>query len=319
MNENVHNFSLQSEFHLLAFTRYENAHMLIFTAILFMFLLCVLENILVTIIVCLTSQLHTPMYFFLCNLTILDIIYVSAILPNLIAITITGNTSISNTGCFTQVFLYVFCIGTEFFFLVCMACDRYVAICIPLHYALIMNHKTCFILAAFCCNLGVFNAMMYALLISKLTFSNSREINHFFCHMKSVLQLSCSDTTAIGILIMVDGIFLGFFPFTLILISYIFIIASILKIHSNLGRRKAFSSCSSHLTVVLLFCLTSLSLNMKPETKFSQEQDKLLSMLYIAVTPMLNPLVYSLRNKDVLKAIKRHIPKISTHNWKLNA
>ncbi|XP_040271856.1 olfactory receptor 5V1-like [Bufo bufo] len=303
--------SMYMDFHLLAFTNYENVELLIFISLLTLYLLCVLENVLVNIIVCLTPQLHTPMYFFLCNLTVLDIIYVSAILPKLILITITGNTSISNTGCFTQVFFYVFCIGTEFFLLVCMAYDRYVAICIPLHYRLIMNHRTCLILAAFCCNLGVFNAIMYALLISHLSFSSSREINHFFCHMKSILQLSRSDATSIGILITVDGVLLGFFPFILILVSYIYIISTILKIHSKSGRHKAFSSCSSHLTVVLLFCLTSLSLNMKPETEFSQEQDKLLSMLYIVVAPILNPLVYSLRNKNVLQAIKRQISRTS--------
>ncbi|KAM3926815.1 olfactory receptor 5V1-like [Leptodactylus fuscus] len=309
MSEDVNNSSIQMEFHLLAFTRYENVQLLIFIGLLSIYLLCVVENILVTIIVCLTPPLHTPMYFFLCNLTVLDIIYVSAVLPKLIVITITGNTVISSTGCFTQVFLYVFCIGTEFFLLVVMAYDRYVAICIPLRYMLIMNHKKCIILTAFCCNLGVFNGMMYALLISKLAFSSSRDINHFFCHMRSILQLSCSDTTAIGILITVDGIVLGFFPFTLILISYIYIISTILKIHSISGRRKAFSSCSSHLIVVLLFCLTSLTLNMKAMNKFSQEKDKILSMLYIAVAPMLNPLVYSLRNKDVGEAIKRQIAK----------
>ncbi|KAG8573960.1 hypothetical protein GDO81_008971 [Engystomops pustulosus] len=299
------------EFHLMAFTQYKTIQLWIFVAVLSIYLLCVFENILVTVIVCQTPQLHTPMYFFLCNLTILDVLYVSAILPKLMVITITGNTTIWSTGCFTQVFLYVLCIGTEFFLLVCMAYDRYVAICIPLHYMLIMNRKMCLILAVCCCNLGVFNAMMYALLISKLWFCKVPEINHFFCHMRSILQFSCSDTTAIGILITVDGIVLGFFPFILILISYIYIISTILKMNSISGRRKAFSSCSSHLIVVFLFCLTSLSLNMKPETKSSQEQDKFLSMLYIAVAPMLNPLVYSLRNKDVLVAMKRHFLKTS--------
>ncbi|XP_069815459.1 olfactory receptor 5V1-like [Dendropsophus ebraccatus] len=311
MQEKVYNCSLPSDFYLLAFIRYESIKLAFFIALLLMYLFCVFENILVTIIVCLTSQLHTPMYFFLCNLTLLDIIYVTSILPKLIVITITGNTGITDTGCFTQVFLYVFCIGTEFFLLVCMAYDRYVAICIPLRYMLIMNQRTCLILAAFCCTLGVFNAMMYALLISKLSFPGSHEINHVFCHMRSILQLSHSNTKAIGILITVDGVVLGFFPFTLILISYVYIISTILKIHSRSGRSKAFSSCSSHLTVVLLFCLTSLTLNMKSETEFSQEQDKMLSMLYIAFVPVLNPLVYSLRNKDVLEAIRRNISKRS--------
>ncbi|XP_056425750.1 olfactory receptor 1019-like [Hyla sarda] len=310
MHENVHNYSLHREFYLLAFIRYENVKLLIFVFLLSIYLFCVLENILVTNLICLTSQLHTPMYFFLCNLTVLDIIYVSTILPKLIVITFTGNISISYIGCFTQVFLYVFCIGTEFFLLVCMAYDRYVAICIPLHYALIMVKKTCLSLSTFCCSLGIFNAMMYPLLISKLSFSNYPEINHVFCHMKSILQLSISDTTAIDLLIIVDGLLLGFSSFMLILFSYMFIISTILKIKTTSGKLKSFSSCSSHLTVVVLFCSTSLILNMKPENKLSKEQDKLFSMFYIAVVPILNPLVYSLRNKDVLRTLKISILRI---------
>ncbi|KAM5171849.1 olfactory receptor 1G1-like [Mantella aurantiaca] len=262
-------------------------------------------NVLVTLIVWCRSQLHTPMYFFLCNLTVLDIIYISAILPKLLHISFTGNTSISYSGCFTQVFFYVFCVGTEFFLLTSMAYDRYIAICIPLHYILIMNKRICLTLSLFCINLGAFNALMYALLISKLSFCSSGEINHFFCHMKSLLSISYSDSYGIVLLINVDGIVLGFFPFTLIITSYMYIISTIMKIHTSFGRLKAFSSCSSHLTIVLLFCLTSLTLNIKSESRFSQEQDKLLSILYIGVVPMLNPLVYSLRNKEVLKAIRK--------------
>ncbi|XP_063786002.1 olfactory receptor 5V1-like [Pseudophryne corroboree] len=309
MNETIYNDTIQGDFYLLAFSRYPQFKFTIFSCILLMYLLCILGNMLVTIIVFMTPQLHTPMYFFLCNLTVLDIIYVTAILPKLLIITITDDISISYSGCFIQVFLYVFCIGTEFFLLTSMAYDRYVAICIPLHYILIMNKKTCLTLSIACCQLGIFNALMYPLLLSKQLFTKSHEINHFFCHMKSILNLSVSDSSYIGILITVDGIVLGFLPFVLILTSYMYIISKIVKIHTTSGRWKAFSSCSSHLIIVLLFCLTSLSLNMKPESELSQEQDKLLSMLYIAITPMLNPLVYSLRNKEVLKAINRRIYK----------
>ncbi|CAI9621208.1 unnamed protein product [Staurois parvus] len=152
---------------------------------------------------------------------------------------------------------------------------------------------------------------MYVLLISKLSFYSSSEINHFFCHMKTILDISCSDSSGIAVLINVDGIVLGFFPLILILTSYIYILSTVMKINTSSGRLKAFSKCSSHLIVVLLFCLTSLTLNIKPESRFSQEQDKLLSMLYIGVVPMLNPLVYSLRNKEVLKVIKKYFKTLT--------
>ncbi|XP_018427776.1 PREDICTED: olfactory receptor 1L4-like [Nanorana parkeri] len=302
-NETVHRATQHKTLHLLAFSIYPRVQIIISVIVLFMYILCILGNLLVAIIVCLTPRLHTPMYFFLGNLTFLDIVYVSVILPKLLAISMIGDTSISYPGCFTQIFFYVFSIGTEFFLLTSMAYDRYVAICIPLHYVMMMNRRTCLILAVFCCTIGTFNSLMYAVLISRLSFPSSSEINHFFCHMKSVLRISCNDSTSIAILITVDGIVLGFVTFMLILTSYMRIISTILKIHTTAGRLKAFSSCSSHITIVVLFCLTSLTLNMKPETEFSQEQDKILSMVYIAVVPMLNPLVYSLRNKDVLKAI----------------
>ncbi|KAG8573959.1 hypothetical protein GDO81_008970 [Engystomops pustulosus] len=296
-----------AKFHLRAFSRYKNLQLLIFSLVLVMYLICVSGNMFIFAIVCRTSYLHTPMYYFLCNLTVLDIIYVSVILPKLMVMTITGDISISFPGCFAQLFFYVFCIGTEFFILASMAYDRYVAICTPLHYMLVINPQTCLTLSVFSFSLGLINALMYPLLISRVSFGNFNEINHFFCHMKSILNLRPTETRSIDLLITVDGIALGFSTFFLILISYLFIIATILKIQTSSGRVKAFSSCSSHLTVVLLFCLTSLTLNMKPENESSQERDKILSMLYIVVVPLLNPIVYSLRNKEVLRAIKKNI------------
>ncbi|XP_075199967.1 olfactory receptor 5AR1-like [Anomaloglossus baeobatrachus] len=305
----VHNHSIHREFYLHAFTGYGNLQVVIFSAILLLYLLCVLGNTFITIIVCLTSHLHSPMYYFLCNLTVLDIIYVSVILPKLMVITITGDITISYSGCFVQIFFYVFCLGTEFFILVSMAYDRYVAICTPLHYLLVIGQKTCLTLSIFSFSLGVLNAVIYPLLISQLSFGNSHNINHFFCHMKSVLKLCPTEGSSVDLLITLDGVILGFSTFILILISYILIISTIMKIQTSSGRLKAFSSCSSHLTVVILFWLTSLSLNIKPETEFTQEQDKMFSMLYIAVVPMLNPVVYSLRNKEVIKAIRRIVLK----------
>ncbi|KAM3926806.1 olfactory receptor 1G1-like [Leptodactylus fuscus] len=298
------NCSAEDAFHLVAFSNYPQLQLPLFVGVGFMYLVCLLGNLTILIIVCMTPKLHTPMYFFLCNLSVLDIIYVSVISPKLLAIMITKDTTMPNSQCLIQLFLYVFCVATEFFLLTTMAYDRYVAICVPLRYVLLMNRWICFLLAFLSWNLGAVNSLVYTLLISKLSFSESKEINHLFCHMMSILRLSCVDSTNIRLLITVNGIALGFVCMILIFTSYMYIMSTILKIKTTSGRQKAFSRCSSHITIVLLFCLSSLSLNMKAESESSQEQDKMLSMIYIAVVPMLNPLVYSLRNKDVISALR---------------
>ncbi|KAM4749143.1 olfactory receptor 5AR1-like [Rhinophrynus dorsalis] len=305
MRGNVQNITLEREFHLLVFSSFAEFRHVIFIGVLLVCLLVVLGNIIIIVLICLVSQLHSPMYFFLCNLSVQDIVYVSAILPKLMDITITGYSNISFPGCITQIVLFILCIDTEFFLLTSMAYDRYVAICIPLCYTLIMNKNLCLLMTAVSWVFGVLNSFQYSLLMSQLSFCYSKEINHFFCEVKTMLHLSCSDTTIITVIISVECVFLGFLPFVLIITSYAYIISTILNIQSSAGRQNTFSSCSSHLTIVLLFCGTSLSLYLKPESEHFQEQDKLLSILYIAVVPMLNPLVYSLRNKEILKAMKK--------------
>ncbi|KAM4722816.1 olfactory receptor 5AR1-like [Rhinophrynus dorsalis] len=298
------NSSLQREFHLVAFSSYSEWQYVLFAGVLLMYLLALLGNLTITTLFCLVPQLHTPMYFFLCNLSVQDIVYVSTTLPKLLAITGTGDTRIPFSDCITQMFLFTFCVGTEFFLLTSMAYDRYVAICVPLNYVLIMNKRICALLAMAAWIIGILNSLTHSLLISNLSYSNSKEINHFYCDLKTMIKVSSSDTTDIETVVSVECIFLGFFPFILILTSYICIVSSILKIKSSAGRVRVFSSCSSHLTIVILFYGTSLTFYMKPESEHSQEQDKWLSLLYTAVVPMLNPLVYSLRNKDVLRAMK---------------
>ncbi|KAE8619136.1 hypothetical protein XENTR_v10009623 [Xenopus tropicalis] len=309
MAENgVKNRTLQREFHLLAFLSHEKLQLLIFLLVLLMYSLTVCANLIITALVCLVPRLHTPMYFFLCNLSVQDIVYVTAILPKLLAITITGDNSISFLGCMTQFYFYASCVTVEFLLLTSMAYDRYVAICIPMRYSLIMKKSVCVLLASVSWFFGATDSILFCWLISNLYFCDHHEINHFFCDLKTVLKLSCSDTKNISILIIILCVIIGFLPFCLILISYGNIISSALKIRTSVGKLKTFSSCCSHLTVVLLFCGTSLSLYMKPDSGNSQEMDKLLSLLYVAVTPLLNPLVYSLRNKDVINAIK-HVMK----------
>ncbi|XP_053545672.1 olfactory receptor 5V1-like [Bombina bombina] len=197
-------------------------------------------------------------------------------------------------------------VGTwsEFFLLTSMAYDRYVAICNALRYSLIMNRMVCILLATTCWIVGALNSLVINLMMSKLSFSKEQEVSHFFCDLQTVLKNSCSDTTIIKALVAMQGLFLGCCPFILILTSYMFIMLTILKIQTSVGRLKAFSSCSSHLMVVFLFYGTTLGLNMKPKSEDQQEIEKVLSMLYIAVVPVLNPLVYSLRNREVFRAMK---------------
>ncbi|KAG8537199.1 hypothetical protein GDO81_024918, partial [Engystomops pustulosus] len=244
------------------------------------------------------------MYYFLCNLSVQDVVYVSAILPKLLAITICRESSIGFSGCMAQMFFFTFCVGTEFLLLTSMAYDRYVAICIPLHYSSIMSRVQCLLLALASWMIGFLTALVHSLMVSFACFSSSRDVNHFYCDLKTVIRLASSDTSHIQSLLYVVCVLLGLCPFLLILTSYVFIITTIIKIRSSSGRVKVFSSCSSHLTVVVLFYGTPLSSYMIPESEHSQEKDKTLSLLYTAVVPLLNPLVYSLRNNDVLMAMK---------------
>ncbi|XP_053545683.1 olfactory receptor 1-like [Bombina bombina] len=266
----------------------------------------------ITTAVCLVSQLHTPMYFFLCNLSVEDIVYVSTVLPKLLVTTVTRDTSISITSCIVQMFFFTLCVVVEFLLLTSMAYDRYVAICIPLHYILIMSKMLCILLAFSSWFLGTILSLIFSLMVTKLTFCDVQDINHFFCDPQTVIKISCSDTTNIIMFTSIAGVLVGCCPFILIITSYIYIISTILKIQTSDGRSKTFSSCSSHLMVVILFYGTSLSMNMKPKSENSQKLDIILSLLYIALVPVLNPLVYSLRNRDVMKAMETCFTKIIT-------
>ncbi|XP_053545691.1 olfactory receptor 1G1-like [Bombina bombina] len=294
-----------TEFFLVSFFASTNNQAVVCTGVFIMYLLAVLGNLMITAAVCLVSQLHTPMYFFLCNLSVEDIVYVSTVLPKLLVTTVTGDTSISFTSCFVQMFLFGLCVVVEFLLLASMAYDRYVAICIPLHYLLIMNKMVVLLLASTSWFLAAFMSLFFTLMVANLTFCDVQDINHFFCDPQTVLKISCSDTTNILIVTSIGGVLFGFCPFILIITSYIFIISTILKIQTSAGRSKTFSSCSSHLTVVILFYGTSLSMNMKPKSENSKKLDIILSLIYIAVVPVLNPLVYSLRNREVMKAIEK--------------
>ncbi|XP_066445578.1 olfactory receptor 1G1-like [Eleutherodactylus coqui] len=293
-----------TEFYLTPFFTSRINDMFIFSGFLFMYLLAVVGNLIIIVLVCAVPQLHTPMYFFLCNLSSVDAIYVSAILPKMLSIIITENKTFSYYGCITQLSFFILCATAENNILTCMAYDRYVAVCSPLHYSLIMTRKVCFIIATSSMIFCVVNSIMLTLLISTLSFCYSHEINHIFCDVILLMELSSSDTETIKAIISTEDICLVVFSLIFILMSYVRIISTVVKIRSSSGQLKAFSSCSSHIITALLFYGPSIFMYLKPESEDSKEQDKILSMLYVAVVPMLNPFVYSLRNKDVLGAAR---------------
>ncbi|CAN2391506.1 Olfactory receptor [Pristimantis euphronides] len=290
-----------TEFYMTPFSTSRINEIFIVSGFLVMYLLAVMGNLIIIALVCSIPQLHTPMYFFLCNLSSVDVIYVSAILPKMLSITVTEDKKISYYGCFTQLYFFMFCAVTENYILTSMAYDRYVAVCSPLHYTLIMTKKICLVIAISYFIVSAVNSLMLTLLMSTLSFCYSQTINHFFCEIIPLIALSSSDTWSMKMILSMEDIF-GSFTFMFILASYVRIISTVLKIRSSSGQVKAFSSCSSHIITVLLFYGPSIFMYMKPESDNSKEQDKILSMIYVAMVPMLNPFVYSLRNKDVLGA-----------------
>ncbi|XP_029435710.1 olfactory receptor 5V1-like [Rhinatrema bivittatum] len=293
------------EFTLLGFSDNRHLQFLISLIVLLMFLIAMLGNLIFLTLICTNSHLQKPMYFFLSNLSFLDICITSVSLSTMLDHLITGNTLISFSTCIAQLYFFISFTSTEFFLLTAMAYDRYLAICHPLHYMLAMNKRVCALLAAVSWTLGFLDMIPQAVLTSHFSFCESNEINHFFCDLTALMKLSCSDTSSIEMVIFTEGVFVGLIPFLSTLTSYIYIISTILKIHSTEGRLKVFSTCSSHLMVVLLFYGTTICIYVRPTSMYSLDENKMFSLLYTALIPMLNPIIYSLRNQEVKGALKK--------------
>ncbi|KAM4703110.1 olfactory receptor 5V1-like [Rhinophrynus dorsalis] len=262
-------------------------------------------NLAIFSIIQIDYHLQTPMYFFLSFLSILDICYSTVTLPAMLFNSVTGNRRISFNRCFTQLYFFMSIGGSECLLLAAMAYDRYVAICNPLLYPIIMNKQLCSYLVAGSWFCGFLNSVLHTLMTSKLYFCETRHVNHFFCDVPPLLKASCTNTNTSQLLLDIVTVFMGLTPFIFVVITYIRIISTILNIKSAEGRRKAFSTCSSHLIIVTVFYVTGIFNYNGPTLGNSFHAERLPSLIYSILTPLLNPIVYCLRNKEVQKAWKK--------------
>ncbi|XP_077170281.1 olfactory receptor 5AP2-like [Paroedura picta] len=304
-HEMLKNATVVTEFILLGLSSNPKAQLFLFGLFLLIYLVALIGNTLILLIISFNKRLHNPMYFFLGNLSAVDIGYTTTTVPKMLMNYLSVNKTISLAGCFTQMYFFISFGGIECLLLGVMAYDRYAAICHPLHYSVLMSPKVCICLAATAWMLGLANSGVHSGMMSLLSFCRDNVIEHFFCDIPPLFQLSCSDTQAnqIATFVVGGGVIMGSFVVTLV--SYVYIVLAILRIRTKEGRLKAFSTCASHLTVVNIYFGTIIFTYIKPNSTYSQEQDRALPVLYGILTPMLNPIIYSLRNKDVQGTLRK--------------
>ncbi|XP_068923149.1 olfactory receptor 14A16-like [Petaurus breviceps papuanus] len=299
------NFTMVRGFLLMGFSSTRELQVLHAMLFLLIYLVALMGNLLIFTLISLDGHLNTPMYFFLKNLSFLDLCLISTTVPKSIANSLSCSHSISFLGCVLQVFLVILCIGSELFLLTAMSYDRYVAICQPLHYEVIMNKGNCLRMAAASWITGGFFGALHSANTFSLPFCGSNEIHQFFCDVSSLLRISCSEThIAIDVTVAI-GIILGIFCCISIGISYGHIFSTVLKIPTTEGQSKAFSTCLPHLIVLLVFIATGFMDFLKPPSDSSSVLEMLLPIFYIVVPPTLNPVIYSLRNKDIKISVKK--------------
>ncbi|XP_036867673.2 olfactory receptor 8H1-like [Manis javanica] len=298
-----------ADFILLGLTDSPEVQLVLFLLFLLMYLLTVLGNAGMFLGIRLDVRLHTPMYFFLSHLSFLDLIYSTVITPKTLENLLASTKYVSYLSCLTQMYLFVFLGATECILLSSMAYDRYVAICNPLHYPVIMSTRLCCSLILGSYFIGFMNATVNVLFVSRLHFCDSNVIHHFFCDTSPILALSCTDTHDIEIMIFIVAGSTLMVSLTTICVSYVSILSTILTITSTSGKRKAFSTCASHLLGVTIFYGTTMFTYLKPSKSYSLGKDQVASVFYTIVIPMLNPLIYSLRNKEVKNALIRIMQK----------
>ncbi|XP_004781464.2 olfactory receptor 7A17-like [Mustela putorius furo] len=294
-----------SDFLLLGLSEDPELQPLIFGLFLSMYLTTVVGNLVIILAVSSDSHLHTPMYYFLANLSFVDICFTSTTIPKMLWNIQTQNKVITYAGCITQMYFFIIFAGWDDFLLAVMAYDRFVAICHPLHYMVIMNPQFCGLLVLISWILSVLNSTLQSFIVLWLSFCTEVEIPHFFCELNQMIQLACSDTFSNNMVMYFAAMLLAGGPLSGIIYSYSKIVSSIRRISSGKGKYKAFSTCTSHLSVVSLFFCTSLGVYLSSAVTQNSHTSAVASVMYTVVTPMLNPFIYSLRNRDIKRALKR--------------
>lgn len=278
--------------------------MLLFCVFLVIYLITLLENFLIILAIRSNAQLHKPMYFFLSHLSFLEMWYVTIISPKMLVDFLSHDKSISFNGCMTQLYFFVTFVCTEYILLAVMAFDRYTAICNPLRYPVIMTPRVCGTLAGGCWLCGLITAMIKMVFIARLYYCGTPHINHYFCDISPLLNVSCEDSSQAELVDFFLALMVIAVPLCVVVASYVTILTTILKIPSAQGRKKAFSTCTSHLTVVTLFYSTTLFTYANPKLMYTYSSNKLVSVLYTIIVPLLNPVIYCLRNHEVKAALK---------------
>uniref|UniRef100_A0A8C4VR99 Olfactory receptor n=1 Tax=Gopherus evgoodei TaxID=1825980 RepID=A0A8C4VR99_9SAUR len=302
------NHSTETQFILLGLMDRQELQIPLFMVFLVIYVLTLVGNLGMIVLIRVDPRLHTSMYFFLGNLSVVDLFYASIFAPRMLVNFLVRSKSISYSACIAQHFFFVVFVTTEGFLLAVMAYDRYVAICNPLLYTAVMSkRRLCVLLvvASYIC--GFVNAVVQTPFIFTLSFCDSNVINHFFCDIPPILKLSCSDTHNANMVHFTLSSIVVMTSILIVLFSYMYILIAILKIHSAKGRNKTFSTCASHLTAVTIFYGTVIFMYLRPSSRYTTNPDKIISVFYILIIPMLNPLIYSLRNKEVKDAVRRMI------------
>lgn len=299
------NYSIYADFVLLGLFSNTRFPWLLFVFIFLVFVISVASDTIMIILIHVDSHLHTPMYFLLSQLSIMDILYISTIVPKMLVDQMVGQRAISFAGCTAQHFLYLTLAGAEFFLPGLMSYDCYIAICNPLRYPALMSLKVCLLIVLLAWLGGSIDGFLLTPITMQFPFCSSREINHFFCEVPALLKLSCTDTSAYETSMYICCIMMLLIPFSVISASYTRILITVYRMSEAEGRRKAVATCSSHMVVVTLFYGAAMYTYVLPHSYHTPEQDKAVSAFYTILTPLLNPLIYSLRNKDVTGALQK--------------
>ncbi|KAG8550962.1 hypothetical protein GDO81_023891 [Engystomops pustulosus] len=296
-------------FHILPFSLEAKDKPLIFGIFLAIYLTGIFFNLVVIAVICLDVHLHSPMYIFFCNLSSIDICYTTVVIPNLLYILLSGDDLLSVTQCFSQIYFFITCASAEVTLLFVMGFDRYVAICHPLSYHRILNKKICILITVIIWIAASFNSLLYFILLLRLTFNKVVSIKNFFCDIMDIFNASCGGRE-FTLIVYVELVLLGFFPFLCNFVSYVYIFRVILHMKSKEGRRKTLSTCLSHLTVMAIYYSVGSVVYLMPFSGHTEILKQILSVFYVIIVPTINPIIYSLRNKEIITACQK-LMKIS--------